>query len=135
MDYTVSRDKENMMADYIQFTAADGSTLLVEVDESEISAQRGVQKAGIREATGKTIAVAQNTFEQAIKQAITHNAQTFLEAVLGLSILPNEAEVSFGLKMTGEFGNVAVAKAGGEANYTVTLTWKRDAKNGDQDEH
>ena len=34
-----------------------------------------------------------------------------------------EMEVTFGLVMTGEVGNVAVGKAGAESNYTVTLKW------------
>ena len=33
------------------------------------------------------------------------------------------AEVGFGLKVTGEVGNVAVARAGGEANYDVKFIW------------
>jgi hypothetical protein len=33
-------------------------------------------------------------------------------------------EISFSLKATGELGNVAVGKAGGEANYNVKLVWK-----------
>jgi len=36
-------------------------------------------------------------------------------------------EVEFGLKMSAEAGAV-VAAAGAEANYKVTLTWKREQK-------
>jgi hypothetical protein len=32
-------------------------------------------------------------------------------------------EVTFGLVVTGEVGNVAVGKAGAQSNYTVTLKW------------
>ena len=38
---------------------------------------------------------------------------------------PDEVEVTFGLKATGEVGNFAMAKVGTEASCTVTLTWKR----------
>ncbi len=123
------------MADYIQFTSADGNTLLVEVDEGELSSQQGVQKAGLREMAGKTVAVAQTSFEHAIQQAMRYNAQVFLQSVTSLPILPSEAEITFGLKMTGEVGNVAVGKAGGETNYTIRLTWKRESKGTPQDEH
>lgn len=125
------------MADYIEFTSAvDGSTILVEVDEEEVSPQRGgVQKAGLRELATKTLVTAQSSFEDAIQRAIRSNAQVFIEAVQGLSVLPNEVVISFGLKMTGEAGNVAVGKVGGETNYTITLTWKREAKGTGQDEH
>ena len=122
------------MADYIQFTSADGNTLLVEVDEGEVSSQQGVQKAGLREMAGKSVAVAQTSFENAIQHAMHYNAQVFLQSVVSLPILPSEAEITFGLKITGEVGNVAVGKAGGETNYTIRLTWKRETKGTPQDE-
>jgi hypothetical protein len=123
------------MADYIQFTSADGNSLLVEVDEGEVSSQQGIQKAGLREMAGKSVAVAQTSFEHAIQQAMRYNAQVFLQSVVSLPILPSEAEITFGLKITGEIGNVAVGKAGGETNYTIRLTWKRETKGTPQDEH
>jgi len=123
------------MADYIQFTSADGNSLLVEVDESEVSSQQGIQKAGLREMAGKSVAVAQTSFENAVQQAMRYNAQVFLQSVISLPILPSEAEITFGLKITGEVGNVAVGKAGGETNYTIRLTWKRETKGTPQDEH
>ena len=123
------------MADYIQFTSGDGNSLLVEVDEGEISSQQGIQKAGLREIAGKSVAVAQTSFEHAIQQAMRYNAQVFLQSVVNLPILPSEAEITFGLKITGEVGNVAVGKAGGETNYTIRLTWKRETKGTPQDEH
>lgn len=116
------------MADYIQFTSPDGNSMLVEVEEDEISSQQGIQKAGLREMAGKTIAVAQTSFEHAIQQTIRYNAQVFLQSIASLQQLPNEAEITFGLKITGEIGNVAITKAGGETNYTIRLTWKRDTK-------
>ncbi len=123
------------MADYIQFTSADGNSLLVEVDEGEVSSQQGSQKAGLREMAGQSVAVAQTSFENAIQQAMRYNAQVFLQSVVSLPILPSEAEITFGLKITGEVGNVAVGKAGGETNYTIRLTWKRETKGTPQDEH
>jgi len=35
-------------------------------------------------------------------------------------------ELSFGLKATGELGNIAIAKASGEANFTIRLLWTPD---------
>lgn len=122
------------MADYIQFTSADGNSLLVEVDEGEISSRQGIQKAGLREMAGKSVAMAQTSFEHAIQHAMQYNAQVFLQSVVSLPILPSEAEITFGLKITGEVGNVAVGKVGGETNYTIRLTWKRETKGTPQDE-
>jgi len=116
------------MADYIKFISEDGNSLLVEVDEGEVSSQQAIQKAGLREMAGKSVAMAQTSFEQAIQQAMRYNAQVFLQSVVNLPILPSEAEITFGLKITGEVGNVAVGKAGGETNYTIRLIWKRETK-------
>jgi Trypsin-co-occurring domain 1 len=127
--------RRKLMADYIQFTSADGNTLLVEVDEGEVSSQQGIQKAGLREMAGKSVAVAQTSFEHAIQQALQYNAQVFLQSVVNLPILPSEAEITFGLKITGEVGNVAVGKAGGETNYTIRLIWRRETKGTQLDEH
>ena len=122
------------MADYIQFISSDGGSILVEVEEEEVSAQMGVQKAGLREITGKAVATAQVTFQDALERMLEYNAQAFIQSVRRLPILPNEAELTFGLNATGEVGNLAIAKAGVEANYTVRLTWKREDKGKVQDE-
>lgn len=114
------------MIHYIQFTAEDGSAILVEVEEAE-TYESGVVKAGLRGAVQEAIAQAQTTFEDGL-EVVSRNAAAFIKKVRGLSDPPDEVEVTFGLKATGEAGNFAVAKVGAEANYTVTLKWKREAK-------
>jgi hypothetical protein len=111
------------MSDYIQFTTEDGATILVEASEEEI-AQRGIREAGLKGETEKVVAKAQASFEQAL-DVVRYNATAFINKVRGLSDPPDEVEMTFGLKVTGEVGNFAVAKVGGEANYTVKLTWRR----------
>jgi len=112
------------MANYIQFTTVDGSTILVEVTEEE-TYQPGVVKAGLGEKVHEAVVQAQATFEDGL-EVVRRNAAAFIEKVRSLSDPPDEVEVTFGLKATGELGNFAVAKAGAEANYTVKLTWKRE---------
>ncbi|HLZ61119.1 MAG TPA: CU044_2847 family protein [Ktedonosporobacter sp.] len=123
------------MASYIQFISSDGSTMLVEVAESETQASGGLQKVGLKDAIGKRLAIANTSFETAINHAIHYNAHAFIQSVSSLQVKPSEAAITFGLKVTGEMGNVAVGQIGGEANYTVTLTWKRETKDQKQDEH
>ena len=123
------------MPDYIQFESPEG-TVLVEVDEGEVSAQRGgIQKAGLGKMVSNTVAQAGTSLEQALQRAIRSNAQAFIASVVTLPILPSEAEFSFALNITGEAGNVAVGKLGGETNYTVRLTWKREPKETSQNGH
>lgn len=115
------------MTRYIQFTDEDGSTFLVETDEAEVYSEEGIVKAGLNEIAGKAITAAQTLFEQAVNHMIQHNAKAFLQAVRNLPVQdqPESMEVTFALKATGELGNTAVARGTGEANYTITLTWKR----------
>src|SRR5439155_7665810 len=75
MDSAVLQHKGVKMADYIQFISADGGSILVEVEEEEVSSQAGVQKAGLREITGKAMATAQVTFQDALERMLQYNAQ------------------------------------------------------------
>jgi hypothetical protein len=123
------------MADYIQFLSPDGNPMLVEVTEDETQSEQGVQKAGLKDKLGRQMAVARTSFEDAIKHTIHHNANAFIQSVCTLPTLPSEAEMIFGLKVTGEAGNMAVAKIGGEANYTIRLTRQRETKDKSLDEY
>ena len=111
------------MSHYVEFTTADGATILVETAEED-TYKPGVVKAGLKEKAQEAVSQAKTSFEDGL-EVIRHNADGFIKKVRSLSDPPDEVEVSFGLKATGELGNFAVAKAGAEASYTVTLTWKR----------
>jgi hypothetical protein len=113
------------MSHYIQYTTEDGATILVEAAVELDEDQSGVVRAGLKEKAGETVAQAKATFEEGL-EVVRHNAQVFIKKVRELPDPPDEVEVAFGLKATGEVGNFAIAKAGAEANYTVKLTWKRE---------
>jgi len=112
------------MAHYLKYQTADGGIVLVEVEsEAEVS-HKGVVKAGrVGEKVQDTVDEVQTKFEDAM-DTVRQNAQVIMDKVKGLSDKPDEVEVTFGLKATGELGNFAVAKVGAEANYTITMTWK-----------
>ena len=114
------------MTNYIQFTAEDGATILVEAAVEPDEDQSGVVRAGLKDKAGETIAQAQASFEEGL-EVIRHNAKAFIKKVRDMPDPPDEVEVAFGLQATGEVGNFAVAKVGTEASYTVTLTWKRES--------
>ena len=116
------------MARYIQFTASDNSTILVEVEGEEILPPEGMVKAGVTDTVQKTVAQAQDTFEGALDRVVRQNAQALMRSVRGLSESPDELEVTFGLKATGEVGNIAIARGGGEANFTIKIVWRPGAE-------
>jgi Trypsin-co-occurring domain 1 len=113
---------------YIAFETEERSTVLVEVEEQEVRSQGGVSKAGLKEVKDWAqthIARANTKFDVAVQNAVKENVRPFVKTVQDLAKETEavEMEITFGLVMTGEIGNVAVGKAGAQSNYTVTLKW------------
>lgn len=116
------------MASYLRFATGQGE-LLVETEGVALArSATGEEKAGlgqwVRNQAGEVIAVAQTGFEQAVHTAVGVNARAFLAAVNALEDPPDEVELTFGLKGTGEVGNVAVGKVSGECSYQVKMVWR-----------
>ena len=61
---------------------------------------------------------------------VAMNVQAFLAAADALEKPPAEMEITFGLKATGEVGNLAVGKIAGESNYQVKMVWRCPADAG-----
>lgn len=113
------------MPQYIEFGTADGQALLVEVDEREAVAPAGVAKAGLLDhRRGDVVASARKSFDDAVRTVVSQNVESFTVALRELAQSPDEVELAFALKATGEVGNFAIAKAGGEANFTIRLVWR-----------
>ena len=108
---------------YMSFSSDDGSSILVEVSVDEIEPPTAVVKAGLGDRLRGATAAARDSLDHALTTAIRTNTQAFLRAVDALPEAPDQIEIAFTLKATGELSNLAVGKLGGEANYSVTLTW------------
>jgi hypothetical protein len=104
-----------------EFVLADGGTVLVEVDAAPpVRAQmRGAFDP--REVVEK----AKLSFEQALDK-IRPAATAIIAKLRGIGDAPDEVSVSFGIKLNAEAGAV-IAAAGVEANYNITLVWKKSA--------
>ena len=102
---------------YIKYQLEDGSILLVESAETDA----GVVKAS---AFSEKLQEAQHSFDQALESA---KCSAMMLRKQFEASLADEVEIAFGLKATGEIGNnmFAVGKASVEANYVVTLKWKK----------
>jgi hypothetical protein len=116
------------MSRYLQFATESGGPILVEVDGDEVASTLGVEKAGLRaNAAQSAVASAESAFEEAVASTMARSVDALAQAVTMLAIAPAEVELSFGLKATGELGNMAIAKVGGEANFSVRLVWRPDS--------
>ena len=107
------------MPQFIRYTLEDGSELLIEA----AGAESGVVRAGLSE----KVEAAKMSFDAAL-DAVRSSALQIRKKMH--DVQADEVEVKFGLKATGEAGNnmLAIAKAGVEANYEVTLKWKKPEK-------
>jgi hypothetical protein len=110
------------MANYLAFGTTE-DPLLLEVAVDEVNPPPGVAKAGLGDQVQKSVAKARESFEDALSALVRVNVGSFLAAVNGLPERPHEVEITFAVKGTGELGNLAVGKLGGEANYSVRLAW------------
>ena len=119
------------MAGYLRFISGEGGAadVLVEVGTTESLPVAGEENAGLgrwaRGQGGAAVAVAESGFKEAVRRVVSVNVAGFLAAVDSLERPPDELEVTFGLKATGEVGNLAVGKVAAESNYEVRMTWKR----------
>ncbi|MEK6320542.1 MAG: CU044_2847 family protein [Acidobacteriota bacterium] len=101
----------------IEFPIEDGSTILVEVDEPE--AEGTVRVARLGEIAER----ASQSFESAL-EGIRPAASAIVAKLSDLRIPPDQVGVEFGLKFGAKAG-AFFASADTEANFKVTLTWKR----------
>lgn len=105
---------EKQLAEY---SLADGTTFLVEVDEPESSAIERVALPSL----GKVIKVKQS-FEGMLDK-VKPVATAIINKLHGLSVPADEVEVKFGLKLTAQAG-VIFTSVGSEASYEITLKWQ-----------
>ena len=99
-----------------EFSLADGTKFLVEVDEPE---GRGIQRVALP--SGRQVLKAQQTFEEALEN-IKPVASTIISKLRDLNQPADEVEVKFGLKLTADAGAI-FASVGGEVSYEITLKW------------
>lgn len=109
---------------YLVFEGDDGP-VLVELDAQEVQPSSGVVKAGIAERMQDNLAKAQNTFDHALASLVQGSAGAFVRAVNAMDDVPDQIEIEFGIKATGELSNLAIGKLGGDVNYGVKLIWTK----------
>jgi hypothetical protein len=120
--------KRRCVNQYIEFSTASGK-LTVEAEVSSVVRTGGDatskgKAAGLPSSVKQVVVQTGAFIEDAIKSAIGVNARLFYDAIAALPNPPSEAAIEFGLKVSGEVGNVIVSKAASEASYTVKLNWK-----------
>lgn len=103
----------------IEFPLEDGSSVLIEVDESTEDDRISLGD--------RVVQTAQQTLESALER-IKPVASAIMTKVQSLNEPADEVEVKFGIKMSAELGAV-IAAGNAEVNYEITLKWNQGAKN------
>jgi hypothetical protein len=107
----------------------EGSNVYIEVDESP--GQPGIAKAGLPDTIARTAGCAAEALREGLGTAIRANVEILAVALHDLTSAPDAVELSFGLKVSGDLGNVIITKISAEANYSVKLIWKSLGRAGD----
>jgi hypothetical protein len=107
------------MSQLAKFPLKNGGFLAVEVDGAEGPGGRVMRGSP----SANALAEASDTFEAALEK-VRSAAEGILDQLRSLAQPPDEVAVEFGVKMSAETGAI-IAKASGEANFKINLTWKK----------
>jgi hypothetical protein len=108
----------------VEFPLEGGGVVVAEVEPALArgAAADGEVTRGFR--PGEAAQRAGESFESAFSR-LQPVATTVVEKLRHAADSPDEIQVEFGVQLSADFGAV-VARASGEANFKVTLTWKRE---------
>jgi hypothetical protein len=102
----------------VEFPLDAGGTVLVDVDDA---ARIGAVRRGL--APSELITRADQSVEAAFAR-IKPAAAALVADLRSVADPPDQIEVTFGIKLSGELGAV-IAKTAAEANFSVRLSWSR----------
>jgi hypothetical protein len=105
----------------VEFPLAEGGAVLVEVEDAP--ATNGVVRRGL--APAELVTRADETVEAAFAR-VKPAASALVDGLRGMADAPDEVQVTFGIRLSGEMGAV-IAKTSAEANFEVVLRWKSGA--------
>jgi hypothetical protein len=116
------------MASYVKFELDDGTIVYLESTDSPKGAS-GLIPGGREHAEMAAV-----SFDQSVA-SIRKMAVTLMQNLRsGFSEQPDEVGVSFGIKASGEIGNLVISRGGMEANYNVSLRWRNKDKEKEKEE-
>lgn len=116
------------MSKFVEFPLESGGSIVIETTDEKKAGTSGFVKGG--EAAAETADQARQSFDTSVEN-VRRSADLLVSKLRGLSQPPDEMELYFSLKATGELGSLVVAKSGGDSNFNVTLKWRREEKKDD----
>lgn len=112
---------------YVKFELEDGTVVYIESADSPKGSSGLIP--GMR---GDASDQAALSFEKSVT-AVRKMAATMINSMReGFAEQPEEVQINFGLKASGELGSLVVSRGGMEANYNVSLRWRSEKAEKDE---
>lgn len=111
----------DVMKRLVEFPLEQGGSVLVEVDEvpaGPVMRGLGKDRLAVAERTNKT-------FEEATA-AVTPAARSLIARLRSIDDPPEEIGIEFGVQLSAQTG-AFIASVAAEANFKVSMTWRRGA--------
>ena len=108
----------------VEFPLDQGGGVLIEVDESPA----GPVTRGLGKDPSSLVEEANKTFEDATA-AVTPAARSLIARLRSIDDALDEVNIQFGLQLSAQTG-AFIASVAGQANFTVSLTWRRGTAGG-----
>lgn len=108
------------MRKLVEFPLEEGGSVFVEADAESFTGEvtRGMRPRELASEAGQTL--------EASLARVQPAAVAIVDRLRALADAPEEIQVEFGITLSAELG-AFVAKASGDANFRVSLRWKRDS--------
>jgi hypothetical protein len=113
-----------VMKRLVQFPLDDGGSVVIEVNEPP----DGTVMRGLGKDRSALVEQADKTFEDATA-AITPAARSLITRLRSMDDAPDEVGVEFGVQLSAQTG-AFIASVAAEANFKVSMTWRRRAAEG-----
>jgi hypothetical protein len=106
------------MKHLVEFPLDQGGSVLIEIDEPA-----GVTVRGLGKDRSTLVEEADKTFEAATA-AVTPAAHSLITRLRSIADPPDEVGVEFGVQLSAQTG-AFIASVAAEANFKVSMTWRR----------
>ena len=118
------------MSKYVEFPLEGGGSIFIEATDEPARASAGFLRDGDNHGSADK---AQVSFDASV-EAVRRSADLLVTKLRDLSTPPDELQVNFNLKASGEMGGLTVGKSGADANYAVMLKWQKTPKTDEEKE-
>jgi hypothetical protein len=105
----------------VEFPLDQGGSVVIEVDEPVV----GPVTRGLGKDRTALVEAADKSFEDATA-AVTPAARSLLARLRSVEDPPDEIGIAFGVQLSAQTG-AFIASVAAQANFTVSMTWRRQA--------